>query len=245
MSVHNESTPVGGVTALDLSFALQGDQIPLDHGYPLYGAITRVVPQVHGDRRVGIHPIRGVRRVPARLTLVPQSRLRLRIPGELIGDYLALVGQRLDLDGAPLTVGMPPRPGRPGGAVAAVRVEPLRPAAVLASRLVTLGQIQDAEAFGESLRRQLAGLGVAAEPVFLPSTDPLERGGPERRVLRIKGRRVVGYPVRLEGLTADESLTVQVAGLGSRRRMGCGLFVPAPAVPTDWRDDEPEHEPEA
>jgi len=32
--------------------------------------------------------------------------------------------------------------------------------------------------------------------------------------------------VLIEGLTAEESLTVQEHGLGGRRHMGCGLFVP-------------------
>ena len=51
---------------------------------------------------------------PRRLTLVPQSRLRLRLPSEEVATYLALAGTDLDLDGDRLSVGIP-------------RVEPLRP----------------------------------------------------------------------------------------------------------------------
>lgn len=216
---------------IDLSLAIRGTSIPLDYGYALFGAISRLVPQIHGDRRIGVHPIRGLRREPRRLTLVPQSRLRLRMPSEEISTYLALVGTGLDLDGSRLMVGFPQvirGPEGRGRAVEAVRVESLRPAVEVWSRLVTLGQIREPAAFEESLRRQLSGLGVAAEPSFLPSTDPRGRGGPERRVLRIKGRKVVGFPIRVSGLTAEESLVVQTEGLGSRRRMGCGLFVPVP-----------------
>lgn len=217
---------------IDLSLALQGTTIPLDYGYSLLGALCRVVPQLHGDGRIGVHPIRGIRREPRRLTLVPQSRLRLRMPSEEISTYLALIGTGLDLDGSRVMVGFPRDVRGPEGrrgAVEAVRVEPLRPAAEVWSRLVTLGQVREPAAFEEGLRRQLAGLGVAAEPIFFPSTDPRGRGGPERRVLRIKGRKVVGFPVRVSGLTAEESLTLQDKGLGSRRRMGCGLFVPVPS----------------
>jgi hypothetical protein len=35
----------------------------------------------------------------------------------------------------------------------------------------------------------------------------------------------VGFPLRIDGLTAEESLIVQEHGVGSRRRMGCGVFV--------------------
>jgi hypothetical protein len=218
---------------IDLSLAIKGTTIPLDYGYALFGALSRIVPQIHSDRRIGVHSIRGIKREPKRLTLVPQSRLRLRMPSEEISTYLALVGTGLDLEGSRLMIGFPQVIRGPEGrvrVVEAVRVEPLRPAVEVWSRLVTLGQIREPGAFEESLRRQLVALGVTAEQSFLPSTDPRGRGGPERRVLRIKGRKVVGFPIRISGLTAEESLIVQTEGLGSRRRMGCGLFVPVPRV---------------
>jgi CRISPR-associated protein Cas6 len=198
---------------IDLSFELRGASIPLDYGYDLFSALCRVVPSLHGDRRVGVHPIRGVRMEPRRLTLVRQSRLRLRLPSEEISPYLALAGRWIELDGSPLAIGIP-------------RVEPLRPAVTIASRLVLLGHHVDPEPFLDSAHRQLAGLGVAAELGLVPSSDPARPSQPSRRVVRIKGRRVVGYAVCVIGLTAEESLTVQEQGLGSHRRMGCGVFLP-------------------
>jgi CRISPR-associated protein Cas6 len=200
---------------IDLAFALRGSTIPLDYGYALFGALCRVVPGLHGDRRVGVHPIRGMRLEPRRLTLVPQSRLRLRLPSEEIAPYLALAGSRIELEGDLLSVGIP-------------RVEPLRPAASLEARLVTIGHLTDPGPFEESARRHLASYGVAAEPAFLVDTHPDRLGRPVRRVVRIKGRRIVGFPLVIPNLTAEESLIVQERGLGSRRRMGCGLFVPLP-----------------
>lgn len=198
---------------IDLAFTLGDSSIPLDYGYALFGALCRVVPELHGDGRVGVHPIRGMRLEPRRLTLVPQSRLRLRLPSEEIGRYLPIAGKRLDLDGSRLAVGLP-------------SVESLRPVPVLTSRIVTIGRHVEPEPFESSVRLQLSKLGVKAEPSFLPSPDPARQGEPSRRVLRIKNRRIVGYPLLISGLTAEESLLVQEAGLGSRRRMGCGLFVP-------------------
>ena len=161
------------------------------------------------------------------------------MPAEEIATYLALVGTEIDLDGSRLRVGIPrtvPGPDGKRRTVEAIRVEQLRPSAELSSRLVTIGQISESSAFEESLRRQLTGLGVAAGPNFLPSTDQLNRGGPARRVLRIKQRMIVGYPILISGLTAEESLIVQEHGLGSRRRMGCGLFVPVPSGRMDAPD---------
>ena len=99
-------------------------------------------------------------------------------------------------------------------------------AAGLASRLVTIGRHVDPEQFVAGVRGQLAGLGVAAELGLVPSSDPGRSDKPARRIIRIKGRRLVGYAVRVTGLTAEEALTIQEQGLGSHRRMGCGVFLP-------------------
>lgn len=200
------------MAVIDLAFEIRGTTIPIDYGYALFSTLSRVVPQLHGDRRVGVHPIRGMHLSPRELTLVPQSRIRLRMPSELIGGYLELGGKTLDLEGARVEVGMP-------------RSEPLRPCPALKARLVTIGRITEPTTFEASLRRQLTELGVTATPSFLPSTDPLGREGPSRRILRIKQRKIIGYPITIAGLTAEESLIVQEHGLGSRRRMGCGVFV--------------------
>ncbi len=198
---------------IDLAFVIKGNSIPIDYGYALFGAISRVVPAIHGDRRIGIHPIRGMHLEPRRLTLVEGSRLRLRLPSEEVTTYLALAGVTLDLDGSKLAVGIP-------------RVEGLRPAPALLARLVTIGQTMDPGPFLATARRQLSDLGVSASPEFLADAHPDREGRPVRRVVRIKGRRVVGYPLLIPGLTAEESLVVQEQGIGSRRRMGCGVFVP-------------------
>ena len=199
---------------IDLAFELRGTSIPLDYGYAMFSALCGVVPGLHGDRRVGVHPIRGQHLGPRRLTLVPQSRLRLRLPSEEIASYLALCGLRLDLEGATLEVGIP-------------RAEELLPAASLVSRLVTIGHLTEPDPFADSVRRQLKSLGVSADPGFVPEADPARAGQPARRVLRVKGKRIVGYALHIAGLTAEESIVVQEHGVGSRRRMGCGVFVPA------------------
>lgn len=202
------------MAVIDLSFVLVGTTIPLDHGYPLFSALCRIVPELHGDRRVGVHPIRGRQSAPGVLSLTERSRLKVRLPAEEIAPYLAVAGSILDLDGGRLTVGIP-------------RVEGLRPAPVLTSRLVTIGHLVEPGPVLESLRAQMAGLGVDGTLTLFPSTDPKRAGEPTRRVIRVKGRRIVGYAVGVRGLDDDGSLKLQQHGLGSRRRMGCGLFGPS------------------
>jgi CRISPR-associated protein Cas6 len=195
---------------IDLSFQVGGDRIPLDYGYALFSALSRVVPSLHGDPRIGVHPIRGMRLEPRVLTLVPASRLRIRLSTEDLVSYIGLAGTQLDLDGFVLRIGIP-------------RVEALVPAASLTSRLVTIKGMQEFDTFGAAVRRQLTEIGVSAEPVLGGESH---LGGPSRRVFRIKDRRLVGFSLRVVGLTAEESIRLQESGLGGRRRMGCGVFVP-------------------
>jgi CRISPR-associated protein Cas6 len=198
---------------IDLSFVLVGTTFPLDHGYPLFSALCRVVPALHGDRRIGVHPTRGRQTARGLLTLTDRSRLKLRLPSEEIAPFIALAGQSLDLEGHHLRVGIP-------------QVETLTPAANLASRLVTFRHALDPTVFEDRVRREFARLEIAATPQLVPSPRPKWEGQPLRRVMRIKDRRVVGYALRVFGLTAEESIRLQEAGLGGRRRMGCGVFVP-------------------
>ena len=77
---------------------------------------------------------------------------------------------------------------------------------------------------------KLAELGISAEAV-------LSLG--KRRTLRIKDKEVVGYEVLVETLTAEESICLQEAGLGGRRHMGCGVFVPAACAELAHEAPEP------
>ena len=190
------------MAVIDLSFVLVGTTIPLDHGYSLFSALCRIVPALHGDRRIGVHPIRGRQSAAGVLSLTDRSRLRIRMHAEGVAPFVALAGSVLDLDGKRLSIGIP-------------RVEGLRLAPVLTSRLVTIGRLIEPGPVLESLVTQMAGLGIDGAPTLFPSTDPKRAGEPTRRVIRIKGKRLVGYAVGVRGLDADGSLKLQEHGLGA------------------------------
>jgi CRISPR-associated protein Cas6 len=198
---------------IDLSFTIVGTTIPLDHGYALFSALCRIVPQLHGDRRIGVHPIRGRQTAPGILSLMDTSRLRLRLPAEEIAPYIAVSGSELDLEGHRFQVGIP-------------RVDALTPAASLGSRLVTFRGVVDPVEFEATVKRHLVEHQIAGEPTLVPGTRAPWTGQPMRRVFRVKEKRIVGYSVRIQGLSAEESLRIQEVGLGGRRRMGCGVLTP-------------------
>jgi len=197
---------------IDLSFTVMGkDAIPADHGYHLYSAISRVLPELHQSNDFGFHPIRGTQIGNRRVALDQRSRVDVRADSDRISQLLPLAGRQLNIAGASIRVGVP-------------QVRGLIASTALRSRLVIIKTKEAPRAsdlnpdiFTGVLRRQLDGLEVSAEAIVTIG---------KRRTLRIKDKEVVGYEVILEGLSADESLDIQEKGLGGRRHMGCGVFVP-------------------
>ncbi len=193
--------------AIDLSFAVTADgPLPADHAFPLYAAVTTRLPDLHGADGYGLHPIRG-RQIGNRL-VEPQawSRLVVRTAAERIAEFLPLSGETLRVGPAALSVGVP-------------TVEPLRPSPALRSRLVTikLREALSPESFAAGVRRQLDALDVSPS-----ATATVGR----QRTVRIKDREILGFEVVLEGLSAEDSLLIQQAGIGGRRVLGCGVFTP-------------------
>lgn len=187
---------------VDLAFRLMGTTLPVDHGYALYSAINRLVPELHDAKNIGLHPVRGRYGGDGNLLLMPSSSLTLRLPDERIRVFLKLAGKTLDVDGHHLRVGVP-------------ETRLLRPVATLYARLVTIKGFMEPTTLLEAATRQIQEMGVTAA---------LHAG--ERRTLRVRDKQVVGFGVTATGLTAAASMQLQTIGIGGRRRMGCGIFVP-------------------
>lgn len=197
---------------VELEFPLLASApIPADHGYLLYAAVSRLLPEVHQPNHIALCPISGRQLGNRLLALTRTSRLRLRSPQEQVPLLVHLAGKELQLGQARLTVGTP-------------CVQLLQPAEALRSRLVVI-KVKDAprasdlneKLFAQAARRQLDQLGISAQV-------QLQVG--KRRTLRLERREIVGYELAVHGLSDEESLTLQQQGLGGRRHMGCGVFVP-------------------
>jgi CRISPR-associated protein Cas6 len=202
-------------TLVDVAFPLRGRVVPRDHGYLLYGAICRLLPQAHEGGWLAVHPLPG-RIADQLLILSPRPLLTLRVAAKDISRLLPLAGAKLRLGDHEIAVGTP-------------NLFAVRPSSDLVSRQVVIRLTQtsrkgdgtlDKEAMARSylleIQRQLHELGVSAEAEL----------GPPRQIT-VQGRRVLGFTVRLHGLTPEDSLRVQAFGIGGKRAMGCGVFGPS------------------
>lgn len=223
------------MSVLELAFPVLGPTIPSDHGYALYGAIARVVPAIHEpESPVRIGPIRGIYAGQGVLNLDQRfSSLRLRLPAERISMALPLAGQSLEIAGHRVRLGVP-------------NVAALLPATALVARLVTIKassprkqdaieesrdpvqtkRYLDPLQFLQAVQRDLAKRGIAGEALLPHHADGPHADQPRRRVLRIHGRSVIGFTVLVQGLSATESIQLQEEGVGGRRKLGCGFFIP-------------------
>jgi CRISPR-associated protein Cas6 len=200
--------------AIDLLFPVLGTALPTDHSYPLYSALTRAVPEFHRDEiPLAFAPILGDRGAKGLIRLHAGSRLRVRLPADHIPRILPLAGKAMMIAGHRVRLGVP-------------YVQALAPASALGARLVTFKHSLDASRFLEVSRQRLDAMGVNGK-VDVPTIQSGSRlGQPRRRVVRIKGNRLIGFALRVIDLTPHESLVLQEQGLGGRRRMGCGFFLP-------------------
>ncbi len=193
---------------IDLYFPVRGREIPVDHGYALYSAISRVLekpedPWLHAREDVGIQLIRGRYQGKGRLALAPGSRIGIRLPAALVPGFLPLAGKKLDIGTDVLHIGIP-------------QPYALEPAATMYAHMVTTKNGQDEVRFDAEVSRQLEALGVRGDP---------QRG--PRRNFRVKDKTVVAHTLQITGLSDEDSIRLQEHGIGGRRKLGCGIFVPA------------------
>ena len=204
---------------LDVLFRVIGPEVPTDHGYALFSALSRILETendrwMHGNPQVGLHTICGVCLGNGRRLLGPNARIGLRLPSDLLPRSLKLAGKSIDLDGCKLRIGIS-------------QTRALPPVATLYCRIVTTRNGHEPARFDVEIARQLAALGIRGRVFRVPqSAQPPDGRDPSRRIVRVKGKRIVGYSMLATELTAEESIRLQERGLGGRRRMGCGVFVP-------------------
>ncbi len=186
---------------IEISFGLNAEAIPVDHGYHLYSALSHFCPFLHETNNLAITLIRGQFIGQGLLKLLPSSRLTLRITLADLSQILILAGKKIYIAEYPLRLGVP-------------NTTALIPASALYSHLVTTKHGEDETRFDEEMQHQLHVLGIKGQ---------YQRGS--RRTFKVKNKQVVAHSVMINELTAEESLRLQEYGLGGRRKMGCGFFV--------------------
>jgi CRISPR-associated endonuclease/helicase Cas3 len=220
MGVDPISSEASKAPVVDVSFPLQLQRAPRDHGYALYGALCRIAPELHEARWLGVHPLSGHPIDNDTLELGTRGRLRLRLPAERIVTILPLAGATLHISDCRGVIGAP-------------TIHPLTSAPSLDARMVAIKLTAAPHRMNPELGRDALDIAafrsryvkeIERQLAALEIKKPFDVRG--KRSLTVGGRRVIGYAVRVSDLSHDESLRLLEHGIGGKRRMGCGVFRP-------------------
>lgn len=196
-------------TYVDLVFELTGQEISRDHGYELYAALSHCKPLLHSLESISIQPINGSPTQKNTICLTKQSHLRMRLPADQIPNFYSLAGKTLSIGDRKIRLGIP-------------QIHPLEAAQTLFSPIAVIRGYQEPRLFLEAAYRQLQKLDVEAKINFLIN----RKSEPNRRIMRVKQFTLVGFGLKVTNLCEQDSLLLQVHGIGGKQKMGCGFFTP-------------------
>jgi CRISPR-associated protein Cas6 len=93
---------------VDLVFGVSGTQLPVHHGYQLYGGLSRVLPCLHdGTVKFGLGSITGQLIGRGLLRIDPRSSvMRLRLATNDIPRVLPLAGKAIAVNGDRVRLGV-------------------------------------------------------------------------------------------------------------------------------------------
>lgn len=200
---------------VDVVFPLKGKLLPIDNGYLIYSALSRLCPNIHQSNNIGIHPIAGKPNRYKQLKLTGRSRLKIRIPLEQIPSiYQFLVDQTFKIGESQFQIGIP-------------EYKALSPASNLYSRLVIIRPHRKPQDFIGAAQRQIESLGITGRINLLQKPN----GQLQCRQLTMRKKEgtfpLIGYGVEVTELSEADSIKLQQHGIGGKRKMMCGVFVPS------------------
>jgi CRISPR-associated endonuclease/helicase Cas3 len=200
---------------IDLIFPLSGESLPLDNGYLVYAALSKICPIIHDLEHISILPIAGIPKPPKFIKLTNRSKLIIRLPVDQVPLVYSLGGQSFTIGKHRYQLGFP-------------EPKALHPASTLYSRLVIIRGYQEPQAFLRKAQRLLVEkLGVRGNMTFLTRSN----GEPQCREHTIKNKsgvfRLKGFGLKVSNLSDEDSIALQQFGIGGKHKMMVGVFVPA------------------
>lgn len=185
---------------VDIAFAVSGGPLPRDHSFELWRALSLAAPELFADPLVAVLPVRGASAGAGGIVLQRRSRLLMRMQEASVERALNLCGVRLEVAGAPVTLGE-------------AKTRPLAHYATLYAHRVA-AERDDEASFVKQVAEGLGRIEVAAD--FIVGKRTLTRGA--------EGD-IAGFSLMLAELSGRQSLALQMHGIGAHRALGFGIFV--------------------
>ena len=189
----------------DVQFSLTGYSIPIDHSYALFKELNRLLPWLAEEPLGGVHAIHGADSGAGELILNKRAKLVIRVATERVAELNSLSGQTITLEGHSLSIG-------------AAKAKPLSLHTPLFAHCVTTGS-EDELDFANDILRMLDEMEIDSR--FICG---------RRQAIKTDKGLVSGFSLMLHGLPVEHSILVQQQGLGTNRKIGCGIFIPHKSI---------------
>ena len=199
---------------VDVVYAIRCRSVPLDHAHALSESIHSALPWFAEEPDAGLHMIhiseagngwfRPDNPDTDELILSRRSRLILRLPKHRFEQAGELTGMELEVAGRSLTVGEH-------------KTRPLSSASTQFSRYVQTEDIDNEEQFLKY---------IAAELEALLETDIRKIMCGKAHTLNTPQGHINTRSVMVADLAPESAVLLEQKGLGTGRKMGCGLFIP-------------------
>ena len=197
---------------VDMVFSIACKTLPLDHAYSLSQAVQEILPWLAQEEGAGVHAIHvaesgngWVRPNEVDAILYPSRRtkLRVRVPKHRIEEGKNLTGKTLDLEGHAVSV-------------KEVSVKPLSDYPTVFSRYIVTEGFETETAVLEEMVKQLKAMGIKPKKLLCGTES----------IITTPDKAIRTRSLMLADLSVEESVTLQMKGLGTHRWLGCGLFIP-------------------
>lgn len=189
----------------DIQFELKGTVLPKDHGYPLYLALVELMPWIADEPLLGIHPVQGADLGDGNLMLNRRGKLVFRAARTRAPELLQLTGRAFQLGGKAFAIG-------------AGKLRPLSWHTPLYAHCVTTGYADERE-FTQAILSELDAYKIDSR--FICG---------KRQTLTTAQGIEYGYSLMLHGMQMEHALQIQEQGLGTHRKLGCGIFIPHKSI---------------
>lgn len=189
----------------DVQFDLQAKVLPVDHGYALFLALVELMPWIADEPLLGIHPILGANLGDGNLMVSRRCKLMIRTPRERAADLMQMTGKTFSINAQSVTIGP-------------AKLRALSWHTPLYAHCVTTGSSEET-AFATDILRLLDELSIDSR--FICG---------KRQTLTTPQGVEHGYSLMLHGLPIEHALQIQQDGLGTNRKLGCGIFIPHKSI---------------
>ncbi len=217
-------------SVVDIIFSIECRELPVDHTHSLSNAIKEALPG-HGDETgLGINPIylagsqngweRPDESLGQNLILSKRTKLTLRVRKEHQDEVIEkLQDKTLMIDGFPLTIRKP-------------KIKKLSKEGTIFSRSIVCSdaEAEDEMLFLQRMQKELNEMGIPIKKALCGKLQPIKT--PQGPLLT--------RSLMLAELQPEHSVKLQQHGIGDKREMGCGIFIPHKGIKAvgESTDDE-------